>query len=500
MAEKRGVLPVGESYFTEEMFGETVFCDVSEEFSLPEYEPEIKKILRVTARVLPAGKYVGGGRAEFAGAVVYGIIYCGAEGEIASVSLSSDYEFAVPMAYAEREPAVYADTRADSVVCRPLGPRRLQMRTKLKSKVEVLCRSPLPECESPDGACLLRSVRSAGKRMRFTGGEFDVAGEIKLKGKPIACDGSAYVTEIRAEKGSIRCRGEVWARVTCVDGGICTVEKKIPFERHFEADVTGNESCRAIPFCWSCECAGEGEDGEISAIVEVEAECAVNFPVPITEDAFVCGAQCTAERKKTELSFVRSCGMHKLNISGKRALSSEETGLSSVCAPWYEVSFDQGAAQYDGTVSGSVTVHCILAGNGGEAAPAKVEMPFKTVICEGGSGKTSRTLGAELSGLRLFSEGGALNAEGELSVSAMVTEKTQDETVCSVKAQKTEETGRSGITVIYPQRGDTLWSVAKQRRVCPEALCKMNGLDEGLCADPNAQNSLSGVKCIAIMK
>ena len=64
MAEKKGVLSANESFFTEEMFGENVFCDVSEEFTLPEYEPEIKKILRVSARVLPAGKYVGGGRAE----------------------------------------------------------------------------------------------------------------------------------------------------------------------------------------------------------------------------------------------------------------------------------------------------------------------------------------------------------------------------------------------------------------------------------------------------
>ena len=192
--------------------------------------------------------------------------------------------------------------------------------------------------------------------------------------------------------------------------------------------------------------------------------------------------------------------MHKLNISGRRALSAEEAGLNTVCAPWYEISFEQGAAQSDGTVSGSVTVHCILAGNGGEAAPARVEMPFKTVICEGGSGKLSRTLGAELSGLRLFCEGGALNAEGELSVSATVTEKTTDETVCSVKAQEAEKRSGSGMTVIYPQRGDTLWSVAKQRRVSPETLCKMNGMDEDRSADPNAADSLDGIRCLMIVK
>ena len=501
MAEKREALPVSESYFTEETFGETVFSDVSEEFSLPEYEPEIKKILRVTARVLPAGKYVGGGRAEFAGTVVYGVIYCGAEGEIAGVTLSSDYEFAVPVLQAEREPAVYADTRADSVVCRPLAPRRLQLRTKLKSKVEMLCRASACGCESPEDACLLRSVRSASRRMRLTGGEFDVAGDIKLRGKPIACDGSVAVTEIRAERGSIFCRGELWARVTCADGGLYTAEKRIPFERRFEADVTGTEECRAIPFCWSCECTGEGENGEISAIIEVEAECVVSFPVPITKDAFVCGAECIAERRKTELSAVRYCGIGRVNISGKRLLSSEESGLSSVCAPWYEVAVDQSPVGGDGTVSGTVFVHCILADDKGDAAPARVEMPFRSVLCDTSVGKLARSVSADISALRVYVEGGSLCAEGELWISAVITEKTQDETVCSVKAQAADASPKKGgITVVYPQKGDTLWSIAKRRRISPEALCEMNGMDEGRSADPNAAGSLDGVKCIAIMK
>ncbi|MBQ5808438.1 MAG: LysM peptidoglycan-binding domain-containing protein [Clostridia bacterium] len=501
MAEKKGVLSANESFFTEEMFGENVFCDVSEEFTLPEYEPEIKKILRVSARVLPAGKYVGGGRAELAGTVVYGIIYCGSEGEIASVSLSSDYEFAVPMLHAEREPAVYADTRADSVVCRPLGPRRLQIRTKLKSKVEMLARASVVGCEAAEDACLLRSVRYASARRRFTGGEFDVSSDIKLRGKPIACDGSVAVTEIRAEKGSVFCRGEVWARVTCVDSGLLTVEKRIPFERRFEADISGTEECRAIPFCWSCECTGDGENGEISAIIEVEAECAASFPVSVTEDAFVCGRECTVERKRAELSYVRSCSLMRLSVSGKRMLTSEEASLGAVCAPWYEVAFEQTPAQSEGVVSGTVTVHCILAGGGAECAPARVEMPFKTTVCDGGAGKLFRSACAEVSGLRVYIEGGSLCAEGELWISAVITEKTQDDAVCSVKAQGAERTeGGSTVTVLYPQKGDTLWSIAKQRRVSPEALCKMNGMDDGACADPNAADSLDGVRCLMIMK
>ena len=125
------------AFYTEDIFGDAVVSEVNEEFNLPEYEPEIKKILRVTARILPAGKYIGAGKAEFAGSVIYGVIYLGSEGEIGSVNLSSDWELAVPFPETDGECAVYASVRADNVTCRPTGPRRLSFRTRLKSRIEM---------------------------------------------------------------------------------------------------------------------------------------------------------------------------------------------------------------------------------------------------------------------------------------------------------------------------------------------------------------------------
>jgi hypothetical protein len=132
---------------------------------------------------------------------------------------------------------------------------------------------------------------------------------------------------------------------------------------------------------------------------------------------------------------------------------------------------DQSPVGGDGAVSGTAFVHCILTDEKGNASPARLELPFKAPLCDGSAGKSARSVSADVAGLRVYVEGGALCAEGEVCISAVITEKTQHESVCSVKAQKTEKLSKkSGITVVYPQVGDTLWSVAKRYNVAPTAV------------------------------
>lgn len=504
MAEKQSAVPSEGRTFTEDLFGDAVFCDISEEFTLPEYEPEIKKILRVTARVLPAGKYVGGGRAEFAGSVVYGLIYRGTEGETGCVSLSSDYEFAVPCNNGDREIAVFADTVADSVMCRPLAPRRLQFRTRLKSRVQMLSDSAVPPCDAPPLTEILRSTAPVCLRKRITGGEFEIGGDIKVQGRPLACDGTVSVTEMHCEQGEVYCRGELWARVTCEDGGLITYEKRIPFERRFDGDVDKSWLCRPIASCWSCEYTGDENGGEVSAVAEVEAECCAAFSVALARDAFVCGAPSVAEKSKTELTSCVDCGSVTVPVSGSRVLTGEEAGLDRVCAPWWEVAFENPERDGSGAaVRGNAVLHCILQGDGGECAPVKIEMPFR-VRLEGvasGGGRLYGNLSGTLSSVRIKTEKGSVSAEGELSVSVIITEKATESTVCSVKTVPSEdEKTPFGVSVVYPQKGDSLWQIAKRRWVSPAELCRMNGLSAELCEDPDSEESLAGVRALTLKR
>lgn len=58
----------------------TTTAEVASDFSLPDYLPEIKRLLRVTATVLPESRYLGASSGEFSGAVEYLVCYSGGDG------------------------------------------------------------------------------------------------------------------------------------------------------------------------------------------------------------------------------------------------------------------------------------------------------------------------------------------------------------------------------------------------------------------------------------
>ena len=60
----------------------TATQELADDFSLPDYKPEIRRLISVTASVSPAAHYLTTGHAEFAGTVRYCIRYEGGDGGV----------------------------------------------------------------------------------------------------------------------------------------------------------------------------------------------------------------------------------------------------------------------------------------------------------------------------------------------------------------------------------------------------------------------------------
>lgn len=71
--------------------------DVSEDFVLPDYCPEVRRVLGVTARASVGGKYLSGEELEADGDVTYTVVYMGGEGEICQSSRTSAYTGHIPL-------------------------------------------------------------------------------------------------------------------------------------------------------------------------------------------------------------------------------------------------------------------------------------------------------------------------------------------------------------------------------------------------------------------
>ena len=63
----------------------TVNTEVSGDFTLPDYQPELRRLLAVMPTPLPPAKYVGSTGVELNGTVDYQVLYVGGDGGIYSV-------------------------------------------------------------------------------------------------------------------------------------------------------------------------------------------------------------------------------------------------------------------------------------------------------------------------------------------------------------------------------------------------------------------------------
>ena len=125
---------------------QTKICDrsltqeINEDFSLPDYQPEIRRLLKVDVALPPLAKYIGAGKAEFSGDVIYNILYIGSDNGLYSCRLSTEYAFDAPLdndknCDMSENIVCFAKASPDSVVSRVTAPRKLNIRCKLKATV-----------------------------------------------------------------------------------------------------------------------------------------------------------------------------------------------------------------------------------------------------------------------------------------------------------------------------------------------------------------------------
>ena len=237
--DKTNVFSQGGANIQSDLSGENVFCECTGEFTLPDYLPEIRKIIRIDGKAIPSGKFLSSSKAEFAGIVAYTIIYSCAEGELASCSLSCDYEFSCNIPSNDLgDLSIIVDTELDNTVCRLSGPRKLSLRSSIKNKVHIYANSSIKEISDDMlhieklSENVLSSVTKCGGSGEFylsDSTNIDNASSEELRASYIRA--KILVREARASANSILCRGDVLLKCLCTLGGAepITVSRKIPF-------------------------------------------------------------------------------------------------------------------------------------------------------------------------------------------------------------------------------------------------------------------------------
>ncbi len=492
----------------------TVFTELSGDFTLPDYQPEIKRLLRVSASVLPPSKYVGNHGASLAGNLDYYVLYTGSDNALYCAPLSAEYKVEIPLDRADelgdgylQNLSAVADSVPDMISGRVTAPRKISIKCRLMSRVQIFGELPLENgFDESDGSLqMLYGKSDALKRCSGIGETVKVTDEMICDSRDgeirvISAEGRVLITEASHSVGNVFCRGDLYLKLLlCREGG------DLPYVAVRKIPISGNVSVEGAKD--GADANARGSVSELSITVEegrigieagvlLEVETCHREEIGYVKDVYsVSRAAANSYKDVPVLSLGESFGG---NFTLSDSLTLDEVGI----APGARIIDVCGVAKTEDGVSdgercqvtGKVRFS-LLCEKDGEYSVSEAELPFtyRTAV-KGGFDKVSSS--AEVISARARVDGERLGIDAEIGIIGVAYSIENKKMLSEVAFGDACHKGRGEFVVCYPAFDDSAWSVAKRYGVELAKFQDANGLDRDLPAD--SQDALKGVKYLVI--
>ena len=472
-----------------------ILHEISEEFVLPDYIPEIKKLLLCKAQALPESRFIAENEIESTGSVTYNVIYTDDDGNLCATPLSSSYEIKIPVR-AENAGA-FIDISVENAQARANGPRRLSIKSRLKARTLCLKSTELSENISPkssaDEMYLQRKtaqiqdfeILSATQSDITVSDAFDMSS--RSVAKPLWCDAAIVIKEHKILNSRMNVRADATVKCICQgENEIFTLSKTVPIEKSIELDgAAEGMMSRAMARCISLSISNEQNSSTSQLFFdlgcEIEAEALKKRVSSITLDCFSTKYPTTQSYKNVNSLYCpcMALNIYNFSASAKRKSNEKLTLIDQMASPVCEkLEIKENKAQ----ISGKIQANLILQNEQGEYLCESYDMPFKQELELNGTPnsviyRAQASMG--IPSVRLDSDKVTLSAE--LSFGTTIFDQVQTLALDEAKINKDEAISKNPakITVYFPKSGDTLWEIAKKYSTTVNNICSANDITEG---------------------
>ena len=470
----------------------TIITEMANDYTLPDYLPEIRRILRVSPTILPPSRYIEGKEIELNGTADYHMLYIASDGGLYSAPLSAEYAFRAPLDITSdfdlnEGITVITDICEDSITSRVSAPRKLNVKCRLSARVRAFgmmiaderCSgevNPL-SIERLVGECPTQIMLSAlGETVELSDEIFPDSDNIRV----IDASADAIINNISPSDGYADCDGEATLKLlVCRDGeSSCaeTITRRLPFSTQVEIDdIDSGAKCRGRVHI--SDITVSVEEGrmlcDLSLIPEVIAN--KDMPISYTRDLYSTENYCETAYTDYTIPVVLSTASGNFSQSERISVAdtTAEHGSRVIdirCKPSAErLECDRG--KY--IISGQCR-YSLLLERESEYSTAELSFPFR-YECDGSETEPSDffcNLGVISCRGRI--DGGNIAIDTELSVSAEFMGANTITALSDVRFGESVERSDGDIVICYPSPDDTPWSISKKYLVPTSKISAMS--------------------------
>ena len=480
-------------------------AETGSDYTLPDYLPDIRKILRVTGVPRITGKYMNGDHVELEGTVQTEILYMAEEGTVHCMPVSAALEQSIAVSGLDENCVLSVDVRTENTVCRLSGPRRLSVKHKIRSTVRAFAeRGMLPvihDAQNPAAAANLCTEHGSVHSCTLYCADTDdlrYSEDVGTGGETVteilSCAVSPCVTDVRSADGSVTCKGEYLIRLFCAcaptEGGqpVChAFFRRVPFSETLEADsVSAGAVCLPDLTVTGCT-AALAEEGRMCAVdfsAELSVTCFSDAECAPVTDAFVPSYETKCLSEEISVFRPKKTLFGTVSVPAPLRYDSAEEVTEVIDCTGTVLSCDAAVADGRLHLSGNMELSSIVRTKEGRCFPVSAQTPFRADADAGDLARepdASPFLSASVvipeCKCRLDTAAHTVNADAELAFSVFsgCQEICRTVTDISFSAEALPAPSTDDAVILcYPMPGESLWEIAKHYRLPPDELRRAN--------------------------
>lgn len=489
-----------------EIFETAAEQSVELDYTLPDYFPDIFRLMRcsITPVVLASG--VSGSSASFELAADICIWYCTEQSPVMqSLTQRLSYSKTTELGAGCENAHLSISAKTDYVNCRVINQRRLDIRGAVSCRIKAVCEQRQEVVSDAFGM----NIRLRKKRIPCVSARLYTQKKIILEdevdagiSKPpalavIRSEAAAGAPDIKTVGGKLVVKGEVMvsALYSCEDGSLEPLRFNLPYSQIVDFDgIDEQHECIVRPEIMECgiiiSSNADGEAKLLKCSVSLMLCCTAtkNGSVDIVTDAYSTAYPLSYATTKIlpEAMPERLCASHALGA----VLDARNGEIEKICdcfctADNISVMLCEGEGC---KISGRLLFSVICRGTDGKPMLLEKSEDFDFVHkCEELSGCLRADISAEVRSCSYnMVSSGSVSVKCELLFCGYLCASQPVEAITDISVNDAEGR-RSGseyaLKLYFARRGEDVWEIAKRYGTSAEAIIEENELDEEYCAD-----------------
>ncbi len=488
-----------ENFICRKNFSGEEQTEAAQEYTLPDYFPDIKRILHVFSDVRKTGMYISDDKIEYDGCVTCGVLYRGEDKSLQCAEFKTEFSDVIPLKGVNAD-VCDVSLCAKNMTLRALTPRKVSLKSRIEAHADVWGKESItPSINGADS----ESIESITQSITFSDTSLceetgiGVSEDINIPDGMPSAQKIIYTyiiphtVDVRAEDGKILFRGEFKGAVIYESAGdtneavvlplSIAVSHIIPCEDVKEGAVCiGKINIYDITSTVSENTDGEKRVAELDFLYDIKVLCGKDEVITSVSDMYAVGHTGRVERKNIKCckNSASLKGNFSVNAQLPREFSDGVTGgvlMSFANVQGTSFGIEDGKL----VCSGVCEVNAVF-DEDGEYDSIRSSFPFKGEIdIPNKSFNKVESALCDCGDIKLRFDGENYFADAEIYVDSVLCEECSYNAIESIAFEKKpSDSKQSTFTLYYPTNDENLWDVAKKYGVSLDFIKSSNGTDD----------------------